>query len=74
MTEQEREAAFLQTIREAERRFGCTVVAWVTTKKYGEALMVEPAVKIIPIMGWTPPTETAIPETQMKIERNENGQ
>lgn len=61
MTEQEREQAFYNAMREAERKFGCTAIAITQAEKLGEAVLVKTGIQIVPIAGWTPPPE---PEAQ----------
>lgn len=68
MTEKERELAFINALREAERKFGCTVVAVTQTKKYGEAVMVEAGIQVTAMVGWVPPVEKMDNESEIENE------
>lgn len=54
-TEEQREQAFLEAMREAERKFGCTAIAITYTEKLGEAVLVKTGIQIRAIAGWKPP-------------------
>jgi hypothetical protein len=52
MTEQERQTAFINSIKALEKRFGITIKAITQPEMLGDVLQVKPTLILVAIPGW----------------------